>query len=147
MSDKGFFRRWSHLKSQGAEHELEAAELAPLAQTSPHPPVAPRPVAPQPLPTLEDAARLEPPDSDFSAYVTKGVDKAVQRLAMQKLFSDPHFSVMDGLDVYIDDYNKSDPLSAAMLAALEHARSSLAPPPPDDKPPAAEPPPSPDEDA
>ena len=29
---------------------------------------------------------------------------------MKKLFSDPHFNVMDGLDTYIDDYGKPDPL-------------------------------------
>ena len=29
---------------------------------------------------------------------------------MKKLFADPHYNVMDGLDVYIDDYSKPDPI-------------------------------------
>jgi hypothetical protein len=103
-------------------------ELPPRVQTAPHPPVAPPPGPAQParkLPTLDDVASLGP-DSDFSAFVSQGVDKTVQRLAMKKLFSDPHFNVLDGLDVYIDDYNKLDPVPAAMLASLQHAKSMFA---------------------
>jgi hypothetical protein len=148
MAATGFFRRWSRLKS-GADREPDAPPvhagappdlvLAPLAQSTPHPPVAPAPLVQgeRPLPTIADAERLDA-DSDFSAFVTHGVDKAVQRLAMKKLFSDPHFRVMDGLDIYIDDYNRPDPLSAAMLASLEHTRNlftRLA----DEAPPAGEP--------
>jgi hypothetical protein len=65
--------------------------------------------------------------------VTQGVDKAVQRLAMKKLFSDPHFNLMDGLDTYIDDFNKPDPVPAAMMASLEHARSLFAQPAKDEQ--------------
>jgi hypothetical protein len=32
---------------------------------------------------------------------------------------------MDGLDVYIDDYSKSDPIPAAMLASLKQAQRIL----------------------
>jgi hypothetical protein len=32
---------------------------------------------------------------------------------------------MDGLDVYIDDYNVSEPIPQAMLAGLAHARDML----------------------
>jgi hypothetical protein len=134
-------------------------ELAPLAQTAQHPPVAPVPAPATPerkLPTLDDVAALGP-DSDFSAFVSQGVDKTIQRLAMKKLFADPRFNVLDGLDIYIDDYNKSDPVPAAMLAALRHARSTFsrfldddkqagqgdpgAPPPPPPHPPAPDEPP------
>jgi hypothetical protein len=41
---------------------------------------------------------------------------------MKKLFSDPRFNVMDGLDVYIDDYGKPDPLPAGMLRQLAQSR-------------------------
>ena len=41
----------------------------------------------------------------------------------EKLFGDPHFNVMDGLDIYIDDYTKEDPIPPAMLRALNQARS------------------------
>jgi hypothetical protein len=37
---------------------------------------------------------------------------------MKTLFSDPHFNVMDGLDIYIDDYSKPDPLPPGMLEKM-----------------------------
>ena len=135
MPGDGFLRRWSRLKASGGETAEAQVRQAPPAP-------APAPVAPagpvsasapataqtlasdQPLPTLEDAARLTP-DADFSSFVAKDVDKSVQRLALKKLFADPHFHVMDGLDMYMDDYNVPSPVSAAMLAALDHARSAL----------------------
>ncbi|WP_229483209.1 DUF3306 domain-containing protein [Massilia horti] len=133
MAEEGFLRRWSRMKAQGGApteaDEVERLDLSPLAQTTPHPPVAPNSQAPaggQPSPTLEDVATLTA-DADFSDFVSQGVDKAVQRLAMKKLFSDPHFHVMDGLDVYIDDYTKSEQIPAAMLAQLAHARSVFGP--------------------
>jgi hypothetical protein len=147
MPEQGFLRRWARLKAQGGAADAgvlaephPGAALAPVAQTIPHPPVAPMPPAvgsapaapARPLPSLEDVARLNA-DSDFSAFVTQGVDKAVQRLAMKKLFSDPHFNLMDGLDTYIDDYNKADPIPAAMMASLEHARSLFAQPAKDEQ--------------
>lgn len=132
MPEEGFLKRWSRLKATGGEAEAPAPS-APSTRPAPPAPVTPAiPVAleaesaPQdrPLPTLEDAARLTP-DADFSSFVARDVDKSVQRLALKKLFADPHFHVMDGLDMYMDDYNKPSPMSAAMLAALDHARSAL----------------------
>lgn len=134
MSEEGFLRRWSRMKVQGQRGDAglaappQPAELPAVAQATPHPPVAPAAAPDTPrktLPTLDDVAALTT-ESDFSAFVTQGVDKTVQRLAMKKLFSDPHFTVMDGLDIYIDDYTRSDPLPAAMLASLEHAKSVFA---------------------
>jgi hypothetical protein len=69
---------------------------------------------PAPLPTLDDVAKLSR-DSDFSPYVARNVDAGVRNAAMKKLFSDPHFNVMDGLDTYIDDYGKPDPIPLSML--------------------------------
>lgn len=131
MSDEGFFRRWSRLKSTGAAPEAPAE--APR-----EPPPAPAPLA-EPaalrrdeaeaaprarLPTLDDAARLTP-DADFSAFVARDVDKTVQRLALKKLFADPHFNTIDGLDIYMSDYNKASPLAPGMLASLKHAPGVL----------------------
>jgi hypothetical protein len=87
-------------------------------------PIVPAPVAaPEParLPTMDDVAQLTS-DSDFSAFVARGVDAAVRRTALKKLFADPHFNAMDGLDVYIDDYTKPSPVTEAMLASLQHAK-------------------------
>jgi hypothetical protein len=34
------------------------------------------------------------------------------------MFTDPHFNIMDGLDIYIDDYSKPDPLPPGMLERM-----------------------------
>lgn len=126
MSEEGFFRRWSRLKATGEATEIQAPPAAPpvpapAVTRAPAEPEAP----PRPLPTIEDAARLTP-DADFSSFVAKDVDKSVQRLALKKLFADPHFNVVDGLDMYMSDYNKASPLAPAMLASLQHAPGLLA---------------------
>jgi hypothetical protein len=71
----------------------------------------------QPPPTLDDVAALTP-ESDFSRFARADVPPDVRNAAMKKLFSDPHFNVMDGLDVYIDDYSKPDPMPAEMVRKL-----------------------------
>ena len=65
------------------------------------------------------------PDSDYRGFFHPKVDEKLRRAALRKLFSDPHFNVMDGLDVYIDDYSKPDPLPAGMLAQLKQAQKIL----------------------
>jgi hypothetical protein len=129
MSEEGFFRRWARLKSSGPEAPAEAVAPAPAAplpaQVPPTALAQPEPAPQAPLPTLEDAARLTP-DADFSAFVARGVDKSVQRLALKKLFADPHFRIIDGLDTYMHDYNKAAPLAPAMLASLKHAPDVLS---------------------
>ncbi|MFP3888772.1 DUF3306 domain-containing protein [uncultured Ralstonia sp.] len=126
MSDESFLSRWSRRKSaerRGAP-EPEAppapAEVvpAPVAASDPQP-IEPAPEAPPP-PTLEDAAKLTPAD-DFAPFVARGVDEAVKRAALKKLFADPHFNVMDGLDTYIDDYSQPDPIPPEMLRELRQA--------------------------
>ena len=74
-----------------------------------------------PLPTLEDVAKLQA-DSDFSPFVNRGVAPAVKNAAMKKLFADPHFNVMDGLDIYIDDYSIPSPLSEQDLKKMVAAQ-------------------------
>ena len=61
------------------------------------------------------------------------VDEGVKRAALKKLFSDPRFNVMDGLDVYIDDYSIEDPIPPGMLAQLQHAQTTLFGPPAEEK--------------
>jgi hypothetical protein len=127
MPEEGFLRRWARVKATGGDAEVEAPPrpAAPVAAPAPPPAhsVAPAAASQNAL-TLDDAAQLTS-SSDFSAFVSQGVDQDVRRLALKKLFADPHFNVMDRLDMYMDDYNKPSPVSAAMLAALQHARSAL----------------------
>jgi hypothetical protein len=75
----------------------------------------------QPPPTLADVQSLTP-ESDFTRFAAPDVSPDVKNAAMKKLFSDPHFNVMDGLDVYIDDYGKPDPIPASMLKQLASAQ-------------------------
>jgi hypothetical protein len=62
--------------------------------------------------------------SDYRSFVAQDVDPEVRNAAFKKLFhSDPHFNVMDGLDVYIDDYNTPNPLPVAIMKTLVQARA------------------------
>ena len=76
-----------------------------------------------PRPTLQDVERLDA-QSDYRNFVARDVDPDVRNAAFKKLFhSDPHFNVMDGLDVYIDDYNTPNPLPVAIMKTLVQARA------------------------
>jgi hypothetical protein len=143
VADEGFLRRWARRKAEAQTSAAPSPEdPAPAALVDVAPPATP----PVPLPTMDDVARLTR-DSDFSAFVARGVDAAVRRTALKTLFADPHFNTMDGLDVYIGDYTTPSPMSEAMLASLAHAQQVLRravdavaddpDPPPDDPPDAA----------
>lgn len=127
MAEEGFLRRWARRKTEIRTGIEPAPE--PVAETAVEPIVeslAPRmPAAEAPpivLPTMDDVAKLTS-ESDFSAFVARGVDQAVRRSALKKLFADPHFNVMDKLDMYMDDYNVASPMPADMLASLKHSKS------------------------
>ena len=74
-----------------------------------------------PLPTLADAQALTP-QSDFKPFMARGVAADVKNAAMKKLFTDPHYNVMDRLDTYIDDYSLPDPIPDAMLRQMVSAK-------------------------
>ena len=71
----------------------------------------------KPVPTMEDVQQLNA-DSNFASFMSSKVAPEVKNAAMKKLFADPHFNVMDGLDIYIDDYGIPDPLPAGMLEQM-----------------------------
>ena len=129
--DDNFFSRWSRRKVQvrtgeplPPEPPPPVAVVAPAAVVAPVVPVAPvvaePPEAPPAL-TLDDVARLTP-DSDYSAFVARSVSPDVRNAAVKKLFTDPHYNIMDGLDIYIDDYSQPSPLSAADMAKMVGAQ-------------------------
>jgi hypothetical protein len=137
-ADDGFLARWSKRKSgvQGGlaeptakpaqSVEVAATAVPPAGAAAAHPiPIAETPQASVadavPLPTMEDVALLTR-GSDYSPFVRPGVDPGVSNAAMKKLFSDPHFNVMDGLDTYIDDYGKPDPIPLSMLRQMNQAK-------------------------
>lgn len=65
------------------------------------------------------------PDSDYQGFMDPQVDDGLRRAALKKLFSDPHFNVTDGLDVYAEDYTKLESMTPAMVAGLKHAQGLL----------------------
>ena len=88
----------------------------PPASATDHPSSPAAEPTPAP-PTLADVAALTQA-SDYSRFVAPGVDAGVKNAALKKLFTNPHFNIMDGLDTYIDDYGKPDPLPAGMLRQM-----------------------------
>jgi hypothetical protein len=120
----GFLNRWSRRKADvKAELEPKAGEITKESDAKAL--VTPKknlqePVAP-PTVTLEDVAKIDRFAPDFSAFMQPGVDPAVQQAALKKMFSDPHFNIMDGLDIYIDDYSKPDPIPLEMLKRMVQA--------------------------
>ena len=76
------------------------------------------------LPSLESLTI----DSDYSPFMQPGVDEDVKRRALRKLLRHPRFNVMDGLDVYIDDYSLPSPIEPALARTLMQARYIFNPP-------------------
>lgn len=117
----GFLNRWSRLKS-GEQLEPETKPTDPLKQELASSPEAKAPnndtQDTTPSATLEDVEKIDRFAPDFSAFMKPDVDPAVQQAAMKKMFSDPHFNIMDGLDIYIDDYSKPDPIPLEMLKRM-----------------------------
>jgi hypothetical protein len=128
MSADSFFERWSRRNAEAAAEKRAAPTMQPAdMQPADTPSGAVLPAAEPPKPpTLEDVERLTH-DADFTPFMARGVDENIKRSAMKKLFTDPHFNVMDGLDVYIEDYHTFVPLPAHMLAKLNHAQALLDP--------------------
>ncbi len=114
-----FLSRWSRLKREVKQQS--PGQESPQGNQPPAPRVADPNTPPPQLPPL-DQLTLE---SDYRDFLHPKVDEKVRLAALNKLFSDPHFNVMDGLDVYIDDYSRPDPLPAAMLATLRQAQKIL----------------------
>lgn len=111
-SKEAFLERWSRVKQE--------AKDAPPPQKVAEPAVDPNAPPPE-LPPIDKLTI----DSDFRAFFHPKVGDDVRRAALKKLFSDPRFNVMDGLDVYIDDYSKTEPIPPAMLAGLRQAQNIL----------------------
>lgn len=129
---EGFLGRWSQRKQAVRDGRMldeppESLDVKPVSGLVP-PPVASsetppaKPMAPAPPPpTLEDVQRLTP-QSDFAPFMAREVAPEVRNAAMRKLFTDARYNVMDGLDTYIDDYSKPDPLPQSMLRQMASAK-------------------------
>ena len=116
----GFLGRWSRRKAGKEVSEVDSPEknLATPAEPLSVSPVEIAAEDAAPPVTLEDVAKIDRFDPDFSAFMKPDVDPVVQQAALKKMFTDPHFNIMDGLDIYIDDYSKPDPLPPGMLERM-----------------------------
>ncbi|PKO79782.1 MAG: DUF3306 domain-containing protein [Betaproteobacteria bacterium HGW-Betaproteobacteria-13] len=133
MSTPGrFLSRWSRLKlAPVAETRAEAEQQAPAATVPPAAAAAVEGGSPAGVDQVAEPAALPDIaslalDSDFTAFLKDEVSEGLRRQALKKLFNDPHFNVMDGLDIYIDDYSVSTPIPPELLAKLRSAAEWLA---------------------
>jgi hypothetical protein len=137
--DSGFLSRWSRRKALVREGVQPAESAAPSTAARSSVPAAiaaapawqpatidaEQPATPEtapPAPTLLDVEALTR-ESDYGRFVARDVTPEVRNAALKKLFTDPHFNVMDGLDTYIDDYGKPDPLPLGMLRQMNQAHA------------------------
>jgi hypothetical protein len=84
-------------------------------------PLTPAPPAEVPPPTLDDVNALTS-ESDYSRFAARNVAPEVKNAALRKLFSDPRYNLMDGLDVYVGDYSQPDPIAPELLRQLAGAQ-------------------------
>ena len=113
MSDREtFLGRWSRRKR---EEEKKVPESAPEAKKEGEAPVLP------PVDKLD-------PQSDFAAFMHPKVQDSLRRVALKKLFSDPHFNVPDAFEPFSGDWTGGEAIAPEMLKRLNQARSALMSP-------------------
>jgi len=104
---EAFLSRWSRLKQEQAREE----PLPQIAEESPAPV----------LPPVEGLTS----DSDFAPFMHPKVADALRRVALKKLFTDPHFNVPDLNEAYSGDWTGGEPISEELLKTLNQARTVL----------------------
>lgn len=139
MSDN-FLSRWSKRKLEAREQEKQTETLLDQPKQLPEQAVALQPadvakadnspsadVPELPLPTEADLQAVEQ-GGDIKAFMVDKVSAELKNKAFKALFSRPEFNVMDGLDIYIDDYNKFTPLSQEDIGKMTLSKQLLSRP-------------------
>jgi hypothetical protein len=141
MSDN-FLSRWSKRKLEAREQEKQTETLLDQPKQLPEQAVALQPAdvakadngpsaeVPElelPLPTEADLQAVEQ-GGDIKAFMVDKVSAELKNKAFKALFSRPEFNVMDGLDIYIDDYNKFTPLSQEDIGKMTLSKQLLSRP-------------------
>ena len=103
-----FAGRWSRLKQE--ERAAEAKAVPEKAETPP--------------PSLPPVDKLTP-ESDFKGFMHPKVGDAVRRVALKKLFSDPHFNTPDPFEPFSGDWTVAETIPEEMLKTLHQARTHL----------------------
>ena len=100
---EAFLSRWSRMKrEQPVEKKAEPETPAPA------------------LPPVESVT----PESDFAGFMHPKVRDELRRLALKKLFTDPHFNVPDPFEPFSGDWT-GEALAPDMLAKLNQARTLI----------------------
>ena len=107
---EAFLSRWSRLKREAPAKEKELEEK--------------KEVEAQPAPALPPVETLTP-ESDFACFMHPKVKEELRRMALKKLFSDPHFSTPDPFEPFSGDWTVGEPLTQELLAKLNQTRSVL----------------------
>ena len=118
-----FLSRWLRRKLDSAKEPAAPQAVAPAAP----PAVTPGPAQSAAKTELPPVDTLKGLASEYKDFLRPGVDEKLRQSALKKLFHDPHFNVMDGLDTYIDDYSGPDPIPEEMLKSLKQANRLLFP--------------------
>jgi len=107
---EAFLSRWSRLKREAPAKE-KALEEKKEAEAKPAPV----------LPPVESLT----PQSDFTGFMGPKVEDRLRRLALKKLFSDPHFSAPDPFEPFSGDWTVGEPIGQELLSKLNQTRSVL----------------------
>jgi hypothetical protein len=109
IEDKeAFLSRWSRLKREEEERR-------------PEPPAKDKDEAAPVLPPVDKLT----PESDFAPFMHPKVADALRRVALKKLFADPHFNVPDLNEAFSGDWTGGEPIPEELLKALNQARTVL----------------------
>lgn len=119
-----FLSRWSRLKRKGDDIEQDPAPAAPSASDTAPSKLQEGKGADTPLPELPPIDQLTP-ESDFRPFMDPRVPDALRRVALKKLYADPHFNIQDMLDDFAEDYTLLEALPPGMASKLAHARRTL----------------------
>ncbi len=128
--------RWSRLKRAAAEKDSATAVLAEPVEALVASDKSLREVAPNgksDVAANADYSELPPISAislteDFTPFMQAKVPQALKQQALKALFKEPHFNVMDGLDIYIDDYTIFEPISPEVMATLSSWKTIMNPP-------------------
>ena len=99
---EAFLNRWSRMKRDAVQEKKEDS----------------------PKPALPPVDKLSP-ESDFTPFMHPKVEDALRRVALKKLFNDPHFNTPDPFEPFSGDWNVAEPISEELLATLNQAKQHL----------------------
>jgi hypothetical protein len=102
-----FLGRWSRLKRE--QREQPSPEKAEIREKPPE------------LPPVDSLTS----ESEFSGFMHPQVKDALRRVALRKLFSDPHFNTPDPFEPFSGDWTVGEPITDEMMAKLNQARTLI----------------------